>query len=101
MNEFIPLLSERPFEEYSPEGFKVMVRALKKDKVRATPKPKKEVTYSKTAKGYLTLRVNRTPKFITQREFDEISKEMEIPANLLYLALKKKGVGVSEEEVMK
>ena len=100
-NEFIPLLSEKPFESYSPEEFKLMVRSLKKDKVRPPPKVKAEVSYSKTSKGGLTMRVNRTPKVITLNEFAEISQEMEISSEELHRLLKKKGVGVSDSEVAK
>lgn len=89
---FIPLLAPKPLSEFTPAEFKEYVRSLNyvrpkrlaRGKVRATPKP---VSFTVTKKGTLSVRIKRTPKWISREEIETISKESGKPLNEVWLKL--------------
>lgn len=96
-DEFIPLLSGRPLDGFTPEEFKKHVRSLYfKEPPRPSKKkaPTSEVTWGRTKKGSLTVRVNRTPKWITEDEMTLIAAQSETPLNELFIYLKRREIKI-------
>lgn len=73
-DRFIPLLSGKAFEEFTPSEFKAHVISLyhKPEPKRAKPKEKKPYTFHVNKKGTLSLRINREPKWLTAQEIESI-----------------------------
>ena len=98
--EKIPLLSPKPFGEYSPEEFRQHVKGLNyvKPKRVSTSKRKvvPEVSWKRNLKGTLVIRVKRKPQVITQSEFDSLAKESGEPMNELWLRLAKRKIKVDK-----
>lgn len=100
-NEWIPLLT-KPLSSFTPEDFKLYVKGLK-----AEPPPKKirlkkqkpPFVWKMTPKTKkLSLTVNRTPKWISAQEMEDISKDSGVPLNEVFVLLKKKEIALSSEE---
>lgn len=73
--EWVRLLSSKPMSAFTPEEFKLMVRALYfKPEAR---KPKAPFSWRLTPKGKLTIRVSRKPKVLIRKEIEQIAKESE------------------------
>jgi hypothetical protein len=78
--EWLNLLSPKDFASFTPEEFRAYIRTLYFKKVKKTPtirlkKTKPPFVVTKTAKGNLSVIVNRDPKFITSGELDHIIAE--------------------------
>lgn len=91
------LLSAKPFDEFSPSEYKQYVRDLyrKRAMKRKTPSvriKKARPPYSArlSKKGNLTLRVNRSPKWLTREEVDQIAKDLSLPLNEVWVYVMKK-----------
>lgn len=89
---FIPLLSPKSLGEFTPEEFHAYVRSLnyvkpKKSKVKGVKAPPKEVTWSITKKGTLTVRIKRDPKWLTREEVETIARDSGKPLNQVWLKL--------------
>lgn len=69
-----PLLSGKPFSEYSPEAFRDYVRSLYV--APPVPAPKAEYSASVTKKGSVTFRINREPKFLLASEIRVIAEDI-------------------------
>lgn len=89
MSDFrwIPLLSPKPFERFTPAEFKAYVVSLKQEKeaqaARAKKAPPKEVTWSISKKNVLSVRIKRDPKEVTQEEIQLISESTGRPVEFL------------------
>lgn len=98
--QFIPLLSPKPFGDYSPNEFREYVRSLYRVKEKAAPKKKtnaeKTVRAKRKKKGGLSLVTLRKPKYITDAEFRIIAEELKTPLNLLFIELKELSVRIAE-----
>jgi hypothetical protein len=80
----IPLLSQKPLDEFSPEDYHAYVRSMfnkppKKERTVRIKKPKPPFVWSLTPKGALSLRFNRKPKYLTALELNQISFESGFP----------------------
>lgn len=100
--EWIPLLG-KPLRQFTPEDFKIYIRGLynkpaKKTKTIKLKKQKPPFSWSLTKKGNLSLKVNRTPKWLSREEIDQITKESGRPANEVFLKIKKMKIEVSKQE---
>jgi hypothetical protein len=92
----IPLLSPKPFGEYSPEEFRTYVQSLYKEPVRSVPK---EFSASLTKKGTLTLRVTRDPKFLEPKEVDAIAESIGWTKQETWLAVIKRKITIRRSNV--
>ena len=91
------LLSAKPFDEFSPDEYKQYVRDLyrKRNMKRKTPsirlkKAKPPYSARLSKKGNLTLRVDRSPKWLTREEVDQIAKNLSLPLNVVWVYVMKK-----------
>lgn len=86
-DDVIPLLSKKPFDEFTPKDYKEHIRSLfhKREPRKATAKPKKPFLWRVNAKGTLIIKVNREPKWLSREEIDLITKESGKPANEVWL----------------
>lgn len=80
MTEWLNLLSPKDFASFTPEEYRQYVKTLYFKKVKKTPtirlkKTKPPFVVTKTAKGNLSVIINRTPKWITSDELNLISTE--------------------------
>lgn len=84
---WIPLLSGRPLEEFTPESFKAHVRSLffRPPPKRSARKPKPPFRWKLTPKGNLSVVVNRRPRWISREEIAQISRESGRPENEVWL----------------
>lgn len=98
---FIPLLSGKDFNSFTPSEFKEHVRSLfsKKTKTKAI-KIKEPFTVRINAKGGLVIKVNREPKWLSLEELDVIGKTTGFPANEVFLAVKKRKIQIATQEEM-
>lgn len=97
----IPLLSGKEFSDFTPETFKAHIRSLySKPQPRQSAAKKKAPPFSwrRNKKGTLILSVRREPKWLTEEEMNQISRESGEPLNLLFLQLKKKEIRLSTQE---
>lgn len=108
LEEWIPLLG-KPLSQYTPEDFKTYIRGLynkpaKKTKTIKLKKQKPPFAWSLTKKGNLSLKINRTPKWLSREEIDLITKESGKPANEVFLKIKKMKIEISiqvEQDLVK
>lgn len=95
----IPLLSGKPFSEFSAAEFKLHVKSLyHKPAPRSGVKLAKPFTWTKNKKGTLVLRVNRDPQWLSEEEMKQISKESGTPLSEIFITLKKRGIKISTLE---
>lgn len=74
-HKYIPLLSKKSIHEMTPEEYKAHVIGLHwkpERKKRIIAKKKKEFSFRLTAKGSLSIRINRESKVLTQEELATI-----------------------------
>lgn len=69
----IPLLSPKPFGDYSPEEFRSYVQSLHREPPKAAPPTEYSVSVNK--KGTVTFRIRREPKWLTSAEVSELAQE--------------------------
>lgn len=98
MIPWIPLLSLKPLEDFSPEEYKNYTRSLQQQKKTKPIKLKLPFTIGRTKKGSIQIRVNRKPKWLSDIEMKSISREYSIPLNELFLRLKKSKIKISTLE---
>jgi hypothetical protein len=84
----IPLLSPKVFSEFTPEEFRDYVTSLYQEPERATPPANYNVRVNR--KGTPVIRVNRSPKFLTQAEVTDIAQQINWSYQKLWLHLRKK-----------
>ena len=94
---FIPLLSPKPFADFTPEEYKAYVVSLYQ--APPAPPPKADYTASVNKKGTLTLRINRVPKFLTFSEALDIAKGFVLPYQDVVMLLKKKKIELRQNEL--
>lgn len=98
MSYFIPLLSGKAIDYFSPEEFKAHVRALK---IEPPPKKIREIkirppfVIGKTPKGKLSLKINRKPKWLSEEEMKQISRDSGEPLSELFLKMKRQKIRIS------
>jgi hypothetical protein len=90
--EFIPLLSPKPFREYSPEEYLTYVRSLYREPERKAPPA--EFSVSLNAKGTPTIRIRRTPKYLTAEEVGAAAAEIGWPLQKFWLNCVKKKIEI-------
>jgi hypothetical protein len=88
------VIAPKPFSEFTPSEYREYVRGLyfKKLPKKSAKKVLPEVSWGRTKKNSLTLRIKRKPKSITQAEFTLIATESLTPLNELFMYLKKKKI---------
>lgn len=108
MNQRIPLLSRKPMKDFTPEEFKIYVRALFFKPVPKKAKAKKKllralkVTAKILKRGSISIKTKRTPKYLTEDEMKKLSLSMGRPENEIFLALVKEKIHLlSHEEAEK
>lgn len=91
-DSWLPLLSVKPFAEFTPEDFKAYIRSLFKPRVKKQPRVKKrlKLTVRRLKKGNLSVKTKRSPPYITREEYDTLC--LTLPENELFIALKGAGV---------
>jgi hypothetical protein len=98
--KFIPLLSEKPIEEYSPESFCAHVRSLHLKKAPKAPKLKKQSEFKASLRikknGTLSVVTKRDPRYITELELAAFLAKNTISSEKLRLSLNEIGVEVRE-----
>ena len=84
---WLPLLSAKPLESFSPEEFKAYVKGLyhKPEPKRAAKKPKPPFRWKITKTGKISVVVNRRPRWISREEIAQIAKESGVPENVVWL----------------
>lgn len=89
-----PLISPKPFQEYSPEEYHRYVSEMYELRQKGSkPKVAKVaagISLSLTKKGKLSIRCSRKFKYITDAEMAALAKEKELPINQIWLAFKAK-----------
>lgn len=102
MTEFchIPLLSPKPFADYTPEEYQAYVTSLhklpvpkKSAKKKAVPK---DVTVRLNAKGTPVITIKRKPKYVTHAEADALAAELKWTRQALWAHLRKKKIPVNK-----
>lgn len=90
--DWLPLLSVKPFREYTAEDYKNYIRSLFKPRTKKQPRVKKrfKLSVKRLKKGNLSVKTRRSPKYITQEEYSALC--LTIPENELFIALKSAGV---------
>jgi hypothetical protein len=100
------LLSSKLFIEFTPEEYHEYIKGLFKERVRKETKKKKgarkilKVTAKKKKDGSLSLRTRRNPPYLTEGEFDLLSREHGIKKNELFLLLKEKRFILTKEHLI-
>lgn len=84
----IPLLSPKPFAEYSPQEYKDYVISLYREPEKAAPPAAFTVWVNK--KGTPVIRFNRKEKFLTSAEVGEIAAELGWTLQATWVMLRKK-----------
>jgi len=87
---WINLLSGRALDEFAPEEFKLYVKSLKVEppqkKIRLKiPKPPFKATLTKT--GKISVKFNRTGKWLSRAEIAEIAKSLNIEETRVWVEL--------------
>lgn len=98
-DKFIPLLSGKPFAEFTPEEFKAHVVSLyhKREPRKAKKKEPKPFTYRLNKKGTLCIRVNRDPKWLLLSEIEAMCKETEAALDVTLLKVAKAKIEMRKE----
>lgn len=99
-DEFIPLLSGRPLDAFTPEEFKKHVRSLyfKQESKKSPAKTRPALSWKRTKSGKLSIQVRRDPQWISEEEMLSISQASGEPLNLLFIYLKKRKIKISTLE---
>lgn len=84
----IPLISPKPFSEYSPEEYLTYIKSLYREPERAAPPADYSVHVNK--KGTPVIRINRKPKFLTSAEVSLIAEEISWTLQDLWMLIAKK-----------
>lgn len=93
--KYIPLLSVKPLNEWTPTDYKIYIESLYAKPVKnktALKKEKKPFTFRLNKKGGLVLQVNRRPKWLTRDEVDGIAKATGLPLNDVWVKVLKRKV---------
>lgn len=103
MTKWIPLLSPKPFSEFTPEEYHTYICSMYHKPEKQESKSVKVLPpyeWKLTPKGALSVTVNRTDKSLTRAEIDQLAKESGRPLNEVwnYLTIKRK-VLVSDMKV--
>lgn len=87
-----PLLSPKPFSDYTAESYLAYVRTL----YIAPPAKKVSAEYSASLnkKGNLTLRITRTPKFVTAAEVSKIAADVGKSLQETWLLIRKRKIEI-------
>lgn len=96
----IKLLAPQGILAYSAEEFKTYVRTLYYKKEKRAPairlkKQKPPFVWKITKTGKLSLRFNRSDKWLSREEIDLIAQESGLPANEVWLHVLKKKIRIS------
>jgi len=87
-----PLLSPKPFTEFTPQEFRDYVISLHK-----APPKKRDFTVRLNKKGTIVLRINREPKFLLRSEVDEMARELGLSLQLTWSEVAKRKIEVRNE----
>lgn len=98
--DFIPPLSGRLLDSFTPSEFKAYVRSLyrKRTPKKSAPKRKRlrefKITARVTKKGKITLTTKREPKYITEEELRSIAATLSRGENEVFIVAKEKEIAV-------
>lgn len=88
----IPLISPRPFSEFSPQEFHEYVKSLHQEPERAAPPA--EFTVRLNAKGNPVITIRREPKFLNADEVDSAAVQAGWTKQRMWLHVLKKKIPV-------
>lgn len=79
-DDYIPLLSGKPLESFTPEEFKAHVEALYfKRKSSVKKKTVKDLVVKVSSKtGVISIKINRDPKWVTESELRALFEEAKV-----------------------
>ena len=80
-----PLLSPKPFADFSPAEYKAYVVSFYKEPPKAAPPA--EYSVSVNAKGNPVIRVRREPKWLTSGEVSELAEEAGLTLQQMWSAV--------------
>lgn len=104
VNDFIPLLSVRPFVDFTPSEYKIYVSGLFRQRVKKKTQAKKKrlrdlkVSAKLTKKGKLSITTRRSPKYVTEDEMREIARQTGRGQNEIFITITEKDFIVCEHE---
>lgn len=97
-DDFIPLLSEKPLCDCSPEEYHQYVKSLYfKEPPKKTPSRAKPFIAKLTKNGRLSLQIRRNPPWLSEEEMRAIEEKTGKPLNEIFIALKEKGGVISTQ----
>jgi len=97
--EFIPLLSPKPFAEFTPEEYQAYIRSLYIEPPK--PPPPADFSARLNAKGNPVITVRRKPKWLTSAEVDVIACELGLPLQQVWVLLLKRKIELKVPELRK
>ena len=100
--EHIPLLSPKPFAEYSGEEYLSYIKSMYREPVNKEGKVVRDVSFRINDKGthIITVR-NRKPKWIAKEEINILATEAGIPQNVMWQTVGRKKIPVGKPEETK
>ncbi len=92
-SHFIPLISLKPFTEFSASEYREYVKGLEQEwrPLKVAPK---DVLISQTKKGSWVVRVRRDPKHVLRTEIDELLVVTGLSEREMFVLLAKRKVPV-------
>ncbi len=96
--EYYPLLSGKAFADFSPEQYHKYVCSLYREPERTVLA---DFRASRSVKGVLTIKINRTPQFLTTTEVDQIAQSCGLSKQEAWFAVRKRGFEVRAKCALK
>ncbi len=90
--EYVPLLSPKPFSEFSPEEFQEYVRSLYVEPER--PPPPADFSVRLNQKGTPVITVRRKPKWLTASEVQGIALDLGLPLQTLWILILRRKIEI-------
>ncbi len=93
--ENVPLLSPKPFAEYSPQEYLLYVKGMYREPRNKEGKIVRDVSFRINDKGthIITVR-NRKPKWISKAEIRILAEEAGVPQNIMWQTVRRKKIPV-------
>lgn len=103
MHSLPPLLSPKPFGDFTPQEFFEYVKGLYKVPIKKGPKPKPvkakplELEIKFNRKGHIHVTCRRSWKWVTMLELEHFGVVLKVPINELFLLVKKRNYVVCKD----
>lgn len=88
----IPLLSPKPFAQFTAQEYHSYIQTLYREPPKAEPPA--DFTVRLNAKGNPVIRINRKPKFLTAKEIKLIAEQLGWKQQTLWLHIVKKKIEI-------